>query len=98
MYRAQTDANHGEIKEAFERLGFSVWDARAVGGGFPDLVLGKAGHTYLVEVKTAVGKLNEKQVSFIAKHLGRVYVVRSVEDVEKFAKEAFLNLPIRIKT
>lgn len=48
---ARVDGNHGEIVSALRAIGASVYDASAVGGGFPDLVVGLRGVTLLVEVK-----------------------------------------------
>lgn len=41
-----------------------MFDAADVGGGFPDLVVGFRGRTYLLEVKRAKGKLRASQVAF----------------------------------
>lgn len=87
MHRAKIDANHCEIKEAFEWCGFSVKDCRRFGEGFPDLVLGRNGYTHLAEIKTLTGKLNKRQLEFIAAHRGSVYVVRTVEDVNDLSKK-----------
>lgn len=61
MRARRVDKNHGEIKRAFEKLGCRVFDAYAVGKGFPDLVVQWSGVTMLVEVKTAHGKLTQSQ-------------------------------------
>lgn len=80
----KTDANHIAISDAFRRLGYSVKSMHEVGGGFPDLVVAKGSDTYLVEIKTAAGKLNELQQAFIDKWNGKVYVVHCVDDVLAF--------------
>ena len=77
---ARADANQAEIVEGLRRLGYSVLDASAVGGGFPDLVVGKNGVTFLLEIKTAKGKLNPLQLKWHANWRGRVAVARSLED------------------
>src|SRR6185312_62785 len=56
MRLVRRDRNHKEIADALMAAGCSVWDAAHVGGGFPDLVVGRvvAGgrrRTYLLEVK-----------------------------------------------
>jgi hypothetical protein len=48
---ARVDANQAEIVEALRAVGCSVAITSAVGQGFPDLVVGRRGVTYLLEVK-----------------------------------------------
>jgi Holliday junction resolvase len=80
------DANHGEVKSALERVGFVVWDTHMVGGGFPDMVAARSGLTFLVEIKTPTGKLNDDQVKFIARWSGRVEILTGVDDVIALVK------------
>ena len=80
----RTDTNHKEITEAFRILGYSVFDASKMGGGFPDIVVGKNGVNYLVEIKTAKGKLNPKQKAFHKKWLGKIYIVKTINEVIEF--------------
>lgn len=76
------DANHPGIQQAYIDLGCSVFDASEVGSGFPDLVVGIAGVTHLVEIKAAKGKLRKSQTDFNdAWRGGKPIVVRSVDDV-----------------
>ena len=82
----KTDSNHIAISDAFRRLGYTVKSTHEVGGGFPDLVVSK-GETYLVEIKTDEGKLNDQQIEFIDKWNGKVYVVRCVDDVIEFDRD-----------
>ncbi len=55
-YRISRDANHQEIVQALHAAGAIVYDAAAVGGGFPDLVVAhpRVG-VRLLEVKRAAG-------------------------------------------
>lgn len=76
-YAKRTDANHGEIKRAFEKMGVKVFDASRVGGGFPDLVLQYGGVTMLAEIKTAKGKQTASQKEFPL----MARLVRSSDDV-----------------
>jgi len=76
------DANHSSIQQAYIDMGCSVFDASKVGDGFPDLVVGIAGVTYLVEIKAEKGKLRKSQTDFNdAWRGGKPTIVRSVEDV-----------------
>ena len=51
MRAAKVDKNQTEIVEAFRKLGFSVQHLHTVGGGVPDLLVGRGGINLLVEVK-----------------------------------------------
>lgn len=84
---ARKDANHGEIKNAFESIGCTVADLASSGvSGFPDLVVGIGSRNIMVEVKnlkSRYGKagLNQNQKDFAAAWTGGpIYVVTSVDD------------------
>jgi Holliday junction resolvase len=53
MRAKKTDKNHREIVDAFRKLGCSVFDTSAIGRGFPDILVGKALKTVLVEIKSS---------------------------------------------
>ena len=77
------DANQNEIVAALGKVGASVIDASAIGGGFPDLIVGRAGKTYLIEVKNpkTKGKLNALQKRWHKDWRGSpVQVVRTVDE------------------
>lgn len=78
------DANHGEIVKEFRRLGASVVDLSGVGGGVPDLCVGIAKQTALVEVKASEkAKFTEDQLDFMTYWNGRpVYRVNCIEDAQ----------------
>lgn len=48
---AKIDNNQHEIVAALRAIGCSVESLAAVGRGVPDLLVGRAGRTYLIEVK-----------------------------------------------
>ncbi len=79
---AKIDNNQTEIVNYLRACGFSVAITSSAGDGFPDLVAGKHGVNYLVEVKGAKGKLTSKQVPFHDNWRGQIMVVRCVEDLE----------------
>ena len=83
---ARTDRNHSEIAGAFAAMGCSVRSLAAVGGGVPDLLIGVAGRTLLVEVKDgkkppSKRKLTPDQERFKADWRGQLFYVDSVKDV-----------------
>lgn len=80
----QRDKNHIEIKTEFINLGFSVADTYRL-SNFVDLVVGKYGSTWLVEVKSEKGKLTENQMKFFDSWRGSPpLVVKSVQQVREF--------------
>lgn len=69
------DGNHHEIRKALEAVGATVDEK-----GPLDLLVGFRGANYLLEVKTARGKLRASQSAFLKAWKGHAAVVRSVED------------------
>ena len=49
--RGRTDANQSEVVKHLRQMGASVAVISGVGGGVPDLIVGRAGRNYLVELK-----------------------------------------------
>lgn len=63
--RGRTDANQEEIVKGLRDRGATVAITSSVGAGFPDLVVGHRGRTYLLEVKRSEKeKLTDDQVKF----------------------------------
>ena len=83
---ARVDANHGDIKAAFEDLGCKVQSLAQMGGGVPDLLVAYGGVTWLVEVKTPTGKETQAQQDFARAWTGCRAIVRDVEGVETVVK------------
>jgi hypothetical protein len=73
---ATPDANQAEIVAALEKIGCSVVSLHRV-GNIPDLLVGRAKCNWLMEVKTAKGRLNDDQKEFHSSWRGQVCVVRS---------------------
>lgn len=69
------DENHAAIRAALEREGATV-----VPDGPLDLLVGFRGTNYLLEVKTATGKLRVKQEGFVRRWKGQVAVVRTADE------------------
>lgn len=79
---AKRDGNHAAIRDELRELGLSVFDAGSVGRGFPDLVVGCRGETYLVELKVKGGTLTSHQARFTDRwHGGPIIIARSAEEV-----------------
>lgn len=90
-YARSVDANQGEIIEALAKVGASIQTLQLEARGAPDLLVGYRGRNYLIEVKTARGKLNHRQRLFFDAWRGQAAVVHSVA-------EALAVLGIKIET
>ena len=73
-YGTPRDANEPEIVKALRAVGASVLLIDDI-----DLIVGFRGVNYLLEVKTAKGRLNKKQEKFFRGWVGQVNIVRTVE-------------------
>lgn len=85
---ARTDANHGEIIEAFRKCGFTVYDTSRLGGGFGDCVIAKLFRTAIVEIKDGTKPpsqriLTQPEQKFRDTWAGRYEIVESLMDVER---------------
>lgn len=77
---AKTDINQTAIVTALRKSGFSVHITAPLGDGFPDLVVGRDGVTYLLEVKNGNADLTPKEQKFLDGWKGHYAIVRSVMD------------------
>jgi len=68
--------------DALRKLGFSVVSIHRVGGGCPDLLVGKAGKNWLMEIKNPEysGELTDDEREFFASWKGQVDVVATIEE------------------
>ena len=85
---AKVDDNQGEIVAALRSAGCSVTSLASVGRGCPDLVVGRAGVTYLLEVKDgrkppSKRRLTSDEKAWHGAWRGQVAVVESVQDAFK---------------
>ena len=84
-FAAKVDANQPGIVAGLRAAGCTVAPAHAVGRGFPDLVVGYRGCTYLLEVKDgdkppSARKLTPAQVDWHAAWRGHVAVVCTLDE------------------
>jgi hypothetical protein len=94
MYGAKKDANHNDISDALQKAGCAIVDVSNLGGGFPDLIVCRQRKTYLVEIKntkTSYGKRgpNKNQKVWAQGWPEKVYILKSLEDVERFVNGDF---------
>ena len=83
---AKIDGNQPEIVKAFRKFGCSVLLLHMVGGGCPDIAVGKNKKTVLVEIKDpnkvlSKRELTKEEAKFHSEWLGSLLVVESLEDV-----------------
>jgi len=86
---AKVDENQRNIVAALRAIGCSVAVTSAVGSGFPDLVVGDWGKTYLMEVKRGDKPpsrrvLTQDQIDFHASWHGQICVICTVAEAISF--------------
>ena len=80
---AKKDENHNTIADHLRKLGWSVLDLSRLGGGCPDMVVGRTdpGYCALVEVKRPGEKLTEDQVDVKAKWDAPYFIAYTPEQI-----------------
>jgi len=78
-YARKVDSNQAEIVMALRAAGASVTDLSRFGHGVPDLLVGYNRRVYLIEVKSADGKLTPAEQRWQDEWRGQSAVVRTVE-------------------
>lgn len=83
---AKVDVNQKEIVSGLRQCGFSVSITSALGDGFVDIVVGKWGLNFLVEIKDgkkppSAKKLTTDEQKFHKEWKGSVMVGESLEDI-----------------
>jgi hypothetical protein len=86
--RARIDANQPLIVEALREAGASVLSLSPMGGGCPDLLVGKDGRNYLMEIKDPTKKPSQRTLTpdefeFHGLWRGIIHVVETVEEALK---------------
>jgi len=81
-HKNRRDANEADLVAELRAHGFSVYMMDQP----LDLLVGYAGRTYLVEIKTEKGKLTDPQLEFLAHWRGDATVLRTSADVQLFAR------------
>ena len=77
--RAKVDANQSMIVQALRAAGATVTPLHRVGKGCPDLLVGRDGKNFLLEVKTDLrGKLTPDEKNWHNEWRGKVAVVHDI--------------------
>ena len=92
MRARRVDANHGEVINAFRKLGFAVADTSRLGGGFPDAVISRKNKTALVEIKDgkkvpSARLLTKPERDFMDGWKGIYLLVENLKQVESISIE-----------
>lgn len=88
---AKVDSNHAEIVSAFRKFGCSVLPLHTVGGGCPDICVGKNRKSVLVEIKDgnkppSARELTKDEQKFHEGWLGSLFIVKGLDDVIALVK------------
>lgn len=90
-YSAKIDANQEEIVRLLRACGCSVQSLASVGNGCPDLLVGRQGQNWLLEVKDGGRKPSEQRLTPLQAlwheaWRGQVVTVRSRDEVVRLLK------------
>ena len=80
MIHGRRDANHAAIRDALRAVGVTVLDLGDAGRNVPDLLCGRHGINYLLEVKSPKGKEQPGQLVARTAWRGQWVVVRTVAE------------------
>jgi hypothetical protein len=84
---ARVDRNQKEIMAWLKNHGYSVQSLAQIGKGCPDLLVGKFGQNYLIEVKDgaktkSAQRLTKAQGKFHSEWKGTIEVITCIEELE----------------
>lgn len=82
----RVDDNQKQVTDALRKLGYSVCILSDVGKGVPDLLIGKGGNNWLIELKDgnkppSRQKLTGHEQKFHDQWRGQVAVCNSLDDI-----------------
>jgi hypothetical protein len=88
MYRRKVDANQKSLVAQIRKCGISVAHLHTVGKGMGDILIGKAGQNFLLEIKDPAKTKSQKKLTpdeekFHAAWQGQITVVETLDDVLK---------------
>jgi Holliday junction resolvase len=89
---AKIDANQPDIVKSLRQAGCSVLSLAPMGKGCVDLLVGKGGKNFMLEVKDpsqkpSQRKLTDDERAFHAAWLGQIAIVETAEEALKIALE-----------
>ncbi len=89
---AKVDRNQPEIVEALRRAGCSVQSLASIGKGCPDLIVGRDGQNFLIEVKDgakvpSARKLTEDEKRWHENWSGQVSIIEDIDQALQLVSE-----------
>lgn len=92
----RVDANQKEIVSALFKIGCSVQSLAGIGNGVPDLLVGRAGKNYLMEIKDdekckSAQKLTKLEKEWNQRWDGSVVVIHSVSEALNYMNGISVN-------
>lgn len=87
--QAKADNNQPEIVKIFRDLGCSVQHLHTIGKGCPDVLIGKDGQNFLIEIKNGSKHLSQKKLTkdeaeWHQKWRGQVCIIESIDCAIEF--------------
>lgn len=80
-YAKKKDNNQAEIENELQELGFSVQSLHELGRGVPDLLLGKQGFNFIIEVKHDSAPLTDPEKTWHNAWKGQVRTAQSTSEI-----------------
>jgi len=82
---ARVDENQNDIVKSLVQMGCSVQLLHAVGRGCPDILVGKSGRNFLIEIKNPVKPKGDQELTSIQTRWhgvwqGQVAIAKTIED------------------
>jgi Holliday junction resolvase len=74
--KRRVDLDQRAVIARLEERGFSVLNLSAVGQGCPDLLVGKNGQNFLLEIKSEKGTLTPAQIEFHKNWQGHCKIIK----------------------
>ena len=74
--KKRVDLDQKQMIAQLEGMGFSVLNLSAVGRGCPDLLVGKDGQNFLLDIKSEKGALTPAQIEFHKNWQGHCEIIK----------------------
>lgn len=88
MTYKRTDANQSEIMDELRKQGFSVWSTSDKGKGGVDVIAGKNGINYMIEIKDgnkppSQQKLTPAEKKFHENWKGKIHIIKNKNEIQE---------------
>jgi Holliday junction resolvase len=91
MKYGKIDDNQTQIVKNLRKLGYSVAVTSGLAKGFPDIIVGKNGKNWMIEIKDgdkppSKRTLTDPEIKFHAEWQGQIAVCNNIDEVLKIIK------------